>query len=124
VLDRGSHFLRLGGGAQSGGGEEGEGMSTSAIDRHRQARKMRRTIEVECIGECDIEEFSTEVLRDELARRKVVLAQDEKAEILSAYEALTDRRPDDARWILERMLWPKWQSVEACEKASARKGKG
>jgi hypothetical protein len=96
------------------------GAEMNIREKLAQARKMRRTIEVECIGECDIEEFSTEVLIDELRRRQATVPREDRDEIMRAYEALSLSRSEEALWILERLLWPKFASVEACEQAKTR----
>lgn len=83
-------------------------------------RARGRTIEVECFAEVDIEDFATEVLVDELKRRSVPFPGDFRDEAVAVYEALRAGRADQAEWILERLLWPKWPSVKACEEQRAK----
>lgn len=92
------------------------GAEMNTREKFAHAYKMRRTIEVQCTGECDIDEFSTDVLIDELRRRQKTVPEDDREELILAHEALCSRRLDQAQWILERLLWPKWKSVEECEK--------
>ena len=77
------------------------------MERYRSGR----SIEVDCIGYADIDDFETEVLVEELKRRKYENTPDD---LLLVHEALVENRVDDARLLLERFLWPKFKSLNSC----------
>lgn len=92
-------------------------------DRERYRRVRRRSVEVDCTVEVGIDEFETEVLVEELRSRRAAAADitdDFKEEVEAAYEALRAGRSNEAEWILERLLWPKWPTVEACEEQKTK----
>ena len=85
-------------------------------------RHNSRYITVECRGDASIDDFETEVLVEELRRRKVEEKPDGSAkdkgtphELVMVHELLRRGRMDEALLLLEKYLWPKWQTVEACE---------
>lgn len=85
-------------------------------------RNRSRSIEVECVGEVDIDDFDTEVLIESLQRRDAYKRKREgpDADLVSAYEAVKRGRSDEAVLILEKYLWPKWSAIEDCMEALAK----
>jgi hypothetical protein len=78
---------------------------------------MRSSIEVQCTGYADIDEFDTEVLEEELARRRKkdkrkASAVDPELELV--HENLKAGRADYAQYLLERYLFPKFRSLGDC----------
>jgi hypothetical protein len=71
------------------------------------------SVTVTCEGEAYLDEFDTEDLIEELERRKCDIKENHDA-LIEIYDAMKDRRIDDAIIMLERFLWPKWKSEAAC----------
>lgn len=79
---------------------------------------MGRSITVRCEGDAYIDDFETEDLVKELKRRKQpVFEQREQHELHEVREALVEHRYHDALAYLDRILWPKWKSEDACTTA-------
>lgn len=84
------------------------------------ARYHSKEIRVTCEGYCGVDEFDTEVLVEELKRRKQeVEIKHEMDDLVEVHEAICGRQYDYAQLLLERMIWPKWKSVERCMEAFA-----
>ena len=85
-------------------------------------RHSSRRISVQCEGDAYIDDFETEVLVEELKRRKseekpdgTPKVQGPDDDLILVYETLRDGRIDEAVLLIEKYLWPKWKTVEACE---------
>lgn len=76
------------------------------------------SVTVTCEGECYLDEFETEDLVKELKRRKrEIETKTERNTFLEIYDALCAGDHEEAKTIIESVLWPKWKTVEDCEAA-------
>ena len=79
------------------------------------AKSLSTSISVTCEGEAWIEDFDTEVLVQELKKRKAeVETKTEYDGLIEVHDAMADRRYADAQLMLQKIIWPKWKSLDRC----------
>lgn len=65
-----------------------------------------------------LDQLEDDDLLEELRARKLMVAQPGTCDldiVCEAYRELQGHRPDEARCILERLIFPKWKSAAKCD---------
>lgn len=80
---------------------------------------MGASITVRCEGDAYIDDFDTEDLVAELRRRKCKEVDEVADDVLEdVHKALKRKDYEEALWLVERTLFPKWRSLRQCEEAA------
>lgn len=82
-------------------------------------KHFNRTVSVDV--EIDLIDFDEDDLADHLRDCGYSVSRNDAAcdldEIHSVYDAVREHRTADALALLERLLWPKWRTPDACQAA-------